>query len=256
MSVWASSSATASSGSPMCFHALTAARQWRSMQLEHGRLQPASGHPGDGRAAGRQGLEEADDGAGGGRAGRPQPHRHLGDHTERALRADHQPDQVVARHTLRGAPPEAHDLPGRRDHFQRQHVVARHPVLHAAQPTGVGGDVAADRRQRGAAPGRVGTTGRARRPPRADRRSPRPVGRPPAARRVDLDDRAHPFGAQHHAPVHRVRAPRKPVPAPRGTTGTPCRAHTRTTSATSAVLLGRATASGTPKSAQSATSRR
>ena len=176
-------------------------------QLEHGGFQPARGHPGDGRAAGRKGVEEPDDGTGGGRAGRPQPHRHLRDHTQRALGADHEPDQVVPRHALRGAPPEAHDLPGRRDHFQRQHVVACHPVLHAAQPAGVRGDVAADRRQGGA--GRVGRVpqvvlggGRAQivvHHAGLDDRQP--------LAGVDLDDGAHPFGAQDHAPVHGVRAP-------------------------------------------------
>ncbi len=89
-------------------------------QLEHGGFQPARGHSGDGRAAGGKGVEEADDGTGGGRAGRAEPDRHLGDHTQRALGADHEPDQVVARHAFRGAPPETHDLPGRRDHFQRR----------------------------------------------------------------------------------------------------------------------------------------
>ena len=183
MSVWASSSAAASSRQPGVLPRVHRRDAMAVDQLEHGGFQPARGHPGDGRAAGGKGVEEPDDGTGGGRAGRPQPDRHLGDHTERALGADHEPDQVVARHAFRGAPPEAHDLPGRRDHLQRQHVVARHPVLHAAQPTGVRRDVAADRRGRRRWTGRAGTTGRVRRRPCEGRRSPRRVGRPPAAHR-------------------------------------------------------------------------
>ena len=221
-SVWASSSAAASSGSPMCFHALTAAQ---AMAVDAARTwtgsSPRAVTAGDGRAAGRKGVEEPDDGTGGGRAGRPQPHRHLGDHAERALGADHEPDQVVAGHALRGAAPEPHDLPGRRDHLQRQHVVACHAVLHAAQPAGVRGDVAADRRNGGAR--RVGRVPQAVLGGGLAQVVVHHAGlddRQPLAG-VDLDDGAHLFGAQDHAPVHGVRAARDPVPAPRVTIGTP-----------------------------------
>jgi hypothetical protein len=49
--------------------------------------------------------------------------------------------------------------------------------------------------------------------------------------------------------------PTSPDPAPRGTTGTPCREATCSTAATSAVLRGRTTAAGSPASASIAWSR-
>ena len=88
-SVWASSSATASSRQPDVLPRVDRREAMAVDQLEHGGLQPALGHPGDGRAAGGKGVEEPDDGTGGGRAGRAQPHGHLRDHTQRALGADH-----------------------------------------------------------------------------------------------------------------------------------------------------------------------
>ena len=42
--------------------------------------------------------------------------------------------------------------------------------------------------------------------------------------------------------------PDRPVPAPRGKNGTPCAAQARTTAATSAVVSGNATASGSARS--------
>ena len=47
----------------------------------------------------------------------------------------------------------------------------------------------------------------------------------------------------------------EPEPAPRGTTGTPCRVATSMTAATSAVLRGRTTAAGVPAGASIAWSR-
>src|SRR5690606_22985846 len=48
--------------------------------------------------------------------------------------------------------------------------------------------------------------------------------------------------------------PDRPVPAPRGTTGTPASAQTRTAAATCSVVVGRTTASGLPYGAHSASS--
>ena len=49
--------------------------------------------------------------------------------------------------------------------------------------------------------------------------------------------------------------PTRPEPAPRGTTGTPCRAATCITATTSAVLRGKTTAAGRPAGASIAWSR-
>src|SRR4051812_37740552 len=52
-----------------------------------------------------------------------------------------------------------------------------------------------------------------------------------------------------------LAAPTSPDPAPRGTTGTPCREASRSTADTSSVLRGSATAAGSPASASIAWSR-
>ena len=66
-----------------------------------------------------------------------QPHRDLGDHAERALRADEELGQVVAGGRFLHPPPGRDDLACGRDHAQRQHVFPHGAVAHrrrAARP--------------------------------------------------------------------------------------------------------------------------
>ena len=65
---------------------------------------------------------------------------------ERALGADHERGEVVAGRALGRAAAEAHDLAVGEHDRHAEHVVARDAVLDAADAAGVGGDVAADRR--------------------------------------------------------------------------------------------------------------
>ena len=58
------------------------------------------------------------------------------------------------------------------------------------------------------------------------------------------------------APSIPAAAPDSPVPAPRGTIGTSNAAHRRTSSTTSAVAVGSATASGRPAAQVGVSSRR
>ncbi len=88
-----------------------------------------------------------------------QPHRDLRDDAERPLGADHQPGQVVPGDALGGPAAHPDQLAPAVDHLQLQDVVPGHAVLHTAHAAGVGGDVPADRRPRGA--------GRVRRVPQA-----------------------------------------------------------------------------------------
>ena len=78
-----------------------------------------------------------------GNAGEPQ--RQLGDHAERALRADDQPRQVVAGGGLLGAPRGVHHLAVRHHHLQRQHVVLHGAVAHRIGARGAGRGHAAER---------------------------------------------------------------------------------------------------------------
>ena len=179
-------------------------------QLQRVRGQAAAGHRGDRDAGVDEVVERADDGAR--RAGerRAQPQRHLGDDAERPLRTDHEAAEVKSRNAFRGPATQpdrgavaggtAHDRP------HPEHVVAGDAVLEAAEAAGVGRDVAADRRPRGA--------GRVRRVPQAllahdrlevvvdDARlddADEVVG-------VDLDDLVHPRQVEDEAAVDGVRA--------------------------------------------------
>ena len=58
------------------------------------------------------------------------------------------------------------------------------------------------------------------------------------------------------APSTAMAPPESPVPAPRGTSGTRCRAARRTMALTSAVLPGKTTASGRPGWTKRVSSRR
>ncbi len=80
----------------------------------------------------------------GGRQG-TQPQRRLGDDAERALGADEQPLEVVARDVLDRAAAQPDGPAVGQDDLEREHVVRGHAVLHAAQPTGVRREVAPDR---------------------------------------------------------------------------------------------------------------
>ena len=175
-------------------------------ELELRGLQTAGRDTGDRGPAGGEGVEEPDDGARPRGTGGAQPDGHLGDHPERALRADHQPDQVVARHPLGRAPAQPQDLAGGGHDFEREHVVARDPVLDAAQTARIRGDVPADGRPRGARG--------IRRVPQAVLRGGGPQhvvhdtrlhDREPLLR-IDLDDPAHPLGREHDPALDGVRA--------------------------------------------------
>ena len=69
---------------------------------------------------------------------RPQGQGRLGDHAERALRADEQPGQVVAGDALDRPPSGAQDPPVGEDDLQAEHVVGGDAVLDAAEAAGVG----------------------------------------------------------------------------------------------------------------------
>ncbi len=88
-------------------------------------------------------VERGDDGAGH-LLGRQQPQGHLGDHPERALAADEQLGQRQPRDILEPRTAEPHRGAVGQNHLQAKHVVGGDAVLHAAQPAGVGRDVAAD----------------------------------------------------------------------------------------------------------------
>ena len=75
-----------------------------------------------------------------------QPHGRADDDPEGALGAGEQPDEVVAGDALDGVAADVHEGAVGEDDIEREHVIAGHTVLRAAQTSGVGGDVAADRR--------------------------------------------------------------------------------------------------------------
>src|SRR5262245_18627868 len=70
----------------------------------------------------------------------------LGDDRERAFRADHELCQVVAAGHFHELATGADHLAGREHRGQAEYLVARHAVLDRLHATGVGADVAADRR--------------------------------------------------------------------------------------------------------------
>ncbi len=112
-------------------------------ELERAWFQPGAGHRGHGVAGSVERREESEHrvlrwGSG------SQPERRLGHDPEGALRPDEEVGQRVARHVLDVATPGADDPAVRQRHLERQHRVAGHAVLHAAQPAGIRADVAAD----------------------------------------------------------------------------------------------------------------
>ncbi len=137
-------------------------------QLDQRQLQPAGDEVRDGDARGAERREHRDHR---GRAVRQrrQPHPDLGDDPERALAADQQLGQVETGDPLDGAPPGLDHGAVRHHDLETEDVVAGHPVLDAAEATGVRGDVAADRAE--------GLARRVGRVPQPDvRRRPRDVG--------------------------------------------------------------------------------
>jgi hypothetical protein len=112
-------------------------------QLERDRHDAGCGDPGDRLAGGDDGREETEQGQLGRRLGQQSEGR-LGDHAERALRADEQAGQVVAGDVLDRLAAGAHDLARGEHDLQPEHPVAGDAVLDAAQPARVLGQVAAD----------------------------------------------------------------------------------------------------------------
>ena len=97
-------------------------------------------HRGDGVEVGERDEERSSSATGGGEA-----QRHLGHQGERALGADDQLGEVVARRRLHDLPPGAHDGAVGEDDLEAEDVVAGDAVAHRAHPAGVGVDVAAER---------------------------------------------------------------------------------------------------------------
>ena len=121
-----------------------------------------------------------------------------GDDAERALRADHQVDQVIAGVVLLQRRQQIHHLAGGGDHLQPQAQRPRAAVTHNVQPAGIGAERAADLR-RALGP----EDQREHQPLRRGRVMQRfndaaCLGHHIAAGRVDLADLVHPLQRQHH----------------------------------------------------------
>ncbi len=178
---------------------------------------------------------------------RQQPQGHLGDHPERALAADEQLGQRKPGDILQARAAEAHHGPVGQHHLKAQHVVGGDAVFHAAQPAGVGGDVAADA---------------ADLERRRIRRIPQPVlgdgllhlgveqpGLRDGGARHRVDgDVPHLLRAQHDAAVEGGRAAGQPGAHAAGTTAILLAVAQRITVCTSSVRRGRTTASGVRRS--------
>ena len=74
-----------------------------------------------------------------------EPHRHLGDDAERALGADEQPGQIIARRRFAGPARGAHDPAVGQHHGQAQHILAHRAVAHRVGAGGAGRRHAAER---------------------------------------------------------------------------------------------------------------
>ena len=112
-----------------------------------------AGHAASGHEVGH-GLESAalvgegrDRGEGIGQC-RDEAQGRLDDDAQRALGADEEVTHVEPGHALRGRGSQGGERPVGEDDLQRADIVPGHTVFHAAQSARVGGDVAADRRQR------------------------------------------------------------------------------------------------------------
>ena len=71
-------------------------------------------------------------------------HGELGDNAKRALRANHQVQQAIARACFRDLAAQAQHLAARQNHRHGKHIVARGAVLHGSHAAGVRGHVSAD----------------------------------------------------------------------------------------------------------------
>ena len=74
-----------------------------------------------------------------------EPERRLGDNAQRALRADKQPCQVIARRTLFGAGGGFDDFAIRGHHAQRDHILLHRAITHRIGAGRAGRDHAAER---------------------------------------------------------------------------------------------------------------
>ena len=126
----------------------------------------------------------------------------LGDDTQRALAADQQPGEVIARAVLQGVGPGPDHLAVRQHHLQVQDEVARDTVLDRPRAAGVLGQVAADRA--------TASAGGVRRIVQAllRHRLLQHLGDHTRLHRhlqvplIDVHDPVHPVERQTHAPVH------------------------------------------------------
>ena len=182
-------------------------RQRAAVEVLHRRGDRAGGHhAADGLAPGL-GVAVERAGRPGARRRRDQPQPCRGDDAERALGADEQPAQVVARDVLARRAADADDRPRREHGLDARDPGAGDAVLEAVRPAGVRRDVPADLRLLGGARDPAGSTGRSRAP--AAGRSP--SSRPPRPASATAADRASaravmPLERDDHAGAERHRA--------------------------------------------------
>ncbi len=113
-------------------------------ELERDGLDAGCRDPGDCLAGGVERIEEREEGASGRRRG-PKTERRLGDDPERPLASDEQLGEAVAGDILDVSAAGPDDAPVGHHDLQAEHGIARLAVLDAAQPAGIGAEVAADR---------------------------------------------------------------------------------------------------------------
>lgn len=114
-------------------------------ELDDGGAHRAARDGGQSGCPGRGRVEERRHRAAGDRDG-AQPDGRTDDDPEHTLRADEQRDEVEPGDTLDRPVADRDELAVGEHHVESEHRLARHAVLRAAQTPGVGGDVAADRR--------------------------------------------------------------------------------------------------------------
>ncbi len=214
-------------------------------QLEGDRREPGRGDPGHRIAGAVEGREEGEHRRSR-RRRRAQPEGGLGDQAERPLAADDQVGQRVAGDVLEVAAAGPDDRAVGHHDLERQDRLAGLAVLHAAQAAGVGAQVPADRADL--------VAGRIRRVEQAD------LGDGGLERGVDdagLDDRDEVVAIDLDDPVHRREGDGQraldPGRAARQAGAGAARddrdaqlGAIRTSSATCSVVVGRATAPGSP----------
>ena len=142
---------------------------------------------------------------------------------------------------------QRHQRAVRQHHVEPEHVVGGDAVLHAAQPARVGGDVAADgadlvRRRVGRIPEAV-LGGRG-----LDVHVEGPGSTTATWQAVSTSIAVIRSRLTTIPPSTALDPPDNPLPAPRGTTGTPCSAAHRTAVCTCSASSARTTATGVPAS--------